>query len=123
MPSPAVRCRPRPTRPAGGVGLAWPATSGGAMHRLLGAVDWEREEEAAVELLRALIRFATPTPPGTEAECLAFLADHLRQGGLEPELVEPAPRRANLVVRLPAVGDGDLPPLLLNGHGAGVAAG
>src|SRR4030095_15072831 len=51
-------------RPPGGGGLAWPAPSGGAMHRLLGAVDWEREEEAAVELLRALIRFDTSNPPG-----------------------------------------------------------
>jgi acetylornithine deacetylase/succinyl-diaminopimelate desuccinylase-like protein len=92
------------------------------MHPLLGAVDWEREEEAAVELLRALIRFDTSNPPGNEAECIAFLADHLRQGGLEPELVEPALRRANLVARLPASADGDLPPLLLNGHVDVVAA-
>jgi acetylornithine deacetylase/succinyl-diaminopimelate desuccinylase-like protein len=92
------------------------------MHPLLGEVDWEREGDDAVALLRALVRFDTSNPPGDEAQCIAFLADVLRQAGLEPELVSPAPRRANLVARLPARGDGDLPPLLLNGHVDVVAA-
>jgi acetylornithine deacetylase/succinyl-diaminopimelate desuccinylase-like protein len=86
------------------------------MHPLLGDVDWEREGDEAVELLRALVRFDTSNPPGDEAACIAFLAEQLREAGLEPEVLEPAPRRANLVVRLAARGDGDLPPLLLNGH-------
>jgi acetylornithine deacetylase/succinyl-diaminopimelate desuccinylase-like protein len=92
------------------------------MHPLLGGVDWEREEDDAVELLRALVRFDTSNPPGDEAECIAFLAERLRQSGLEPEVLEPAPRRANLVARLVAGVDGDLPPLLLNGHVDVVAA-
>jgi acetylornithine deacetylase/succinyl-diaminopimelate desuccinylase-like protein len=92
------------------------------MHPLLGEVDWEREGEDAVELLRALVRFDTSNPPGDEAECINFLAERLRQAGLEPELVEPAPRRANLVARLPARDGGVLPPLLLNGHVDVVAA-
>jgi acetylornithine deacetylase/succinyl-diaminopimelate desuccinylase-like protein len=92
------------------------------MHPLLGEVDWEREGQDAVELLRALVRFDTSNPPGDEAECIAYLAEGLRQAGLEPELVSPAPRRANLVARLPARGGGDLPPLLLNGHVDVVAA-
>jgi acetylornithine deacetylase/succinyl-diaminopimelate desuccinylase-like protein len=92
------------------------------MHPLLGEVDWEREGEDAVALLRALVRFDTSNPPGDEAECINFLAERLRQAGLEPELVEPAPRRANLVARLPARDGGEGPPLLLNGHVDVVAA-
>jgi acetylornithine deacetylase/succinyl-diaminopimelate desuccinylase-like protein len=92
------------------------------MHPLLREVDWERKEDEAVELLRALVRFDTSNPPGDEAECIEFLAQQVRQAGLEPEVLSPAPRRANLVVRMPASGGRDLPPLLLNGHVDVVAA-
>jgi acetylornithine deacetylase/succinyl-diaminopimelate desuccinylase-like protein len=85
------------------------------MHPALEQVDWEREGEAVVELLRALLRFDTTNPPGNEAECVAFLADRLRGVGVEPEVLSPSPGRANLVARLPG-GDGNQPPLLLNGH-------
>jgi acetylornithine deacetylase/succinyl-diaminopimelate desuccinylase-like protein len=91
------------------------------MHPVLEQVDWEREGEAVVELLRALLRFDTTNPPGNEAECVAFLADHLRGVGVEPEVLSPSPGRANLVARLPG-GDGGQPPLLLNGHVDVVAA-
>ena len=91
------------------------------MHPALDQVDWEKEGEAVVELLRALLRFDTTNPPGDEAECIAFLADTLRGAGVEPEVLSPAPGRANLVARLPG-GDGGAAPLLLNGHVDVVAA-
>ena len=91
------------------------------MHPALEQVDWEREDAAVVDLLRALLRFDTTNPPGDEAECVAFLADTLRGSGVEPEVLSPAPGRANLVARLPG-GDGGEPPLLLNGHVDVVAA-
>src|SRR4029453_4990874 len=72
-------------------------------------VDWEQEGKAVVELLRALLRFDTTNPPGNEAECVAFLADTLRGAGVEPEVLSPAPGRANLVARLRG-GDGGAPP-------------
>src|SRR5918996_36476 len=92
-----------------------------AMHPLLEQVDWEQEGAAVVDLLGALLRFDTTNPPGNEAECVAFLADHLRGAGVEPEVLSPAPGRANLVARLPG-GDGGAAPLLLNGHVDVVAA-
>ncbi len=79
------------------------------MHPALEQVDWEQEGEAVVELLRALLRFDTTNPPGNEAECVAFLADTLRGAGVEPEVLSPAPGRANLVARL-AGGDGGAGP-------------
>jgi acetylornithine deacetylase/succinyl-diaminopimelate desuccinylase-like protein len=90
------------------------------MHPALEQVDWEREGQAVVELLAALLRFDTTNPPGNEAEAVAFLADTLRQAGVEPEVLSPAPGRANLVARL--AGGGDEAPLLLNGHVDVVAA-
>jgi acetylornithine deacetylase/succinyl-diaminopimelate desuccinylase-like protein len=66
------------------------------------------------ELLRALIRFDTSNPPGNERPCLEFVADLLREAGVEPRFVARDPDRPNLVARLP--GRGDAPPLLLYGH-------
>ena len=91
------------------------------MHPALEQVDWEREGGAVVELLAALLRFDTTNPPGNEAEAVEFLADTLREAGVEPEVLSPAPGRANLVARL-AGGDGAEAPLLLNGHVDVVAA-
>ena len=91
------------------------------MHPALEQVDWEQEGKAVVELLRALVRFDTTNPPGNEAECVEFLADTLREAGVEPEVLSAAPGRANLVTRLPG-GDGGAAPLLLNGHVDVVAA-
>jgi acetylornithine deacetylase/succinyl-diaminopimelate desuccinylase-like protein len=91
------------------------------MHPVLEQVDWDQEGAAVVELLRALLRFDTTNPPGDEAGCIEFLADTLRGSGVEPEILSPAPGRANLVARLPG-GDGDAAPLLLNGHVDVVAA-
>jgi acetylornithine deacetylase/succinyl-diaminopimelate desuccinylase-like protein len=99
-----------------------PSHHGGAMHQLLDEVDWEREGTAAVGLLRDLIRFDTTNPPGDEAACVELLADRLRADGLEPEVLESGPGRANLVVRLRAAEPGDEGPLLLNGHVDVVAA-
>jgi acetylornithine deacetylase/succinyl-diaminopimelate desuccinylase-like protein len=67
-----------------------------------------------VELLRALIRFDTSNPPGNERPCLEYLADLLREAGVEPRFVAQDADRPNLVARLP--GRGDSPPLLLYGH-------
>ncbi|MGH2451340.1 MAG: M20/M25/M40 family metallo-hydrolase [Candidatus Limnocylindria bacterium] len=67
-----------------------------------------------VELLRALIRFDTSNPPGNERPCLEFVADLLREAGVEPRFVAQDADRPNLVARLP--GRGDSPPLLLYGH-------
>ena len=91
------------------------------MHPALEQVDWEREGGAVVELLAALLRFDTTNPPGNEVEAVEFLAGTLAEAGVEPEVLSPAPGRANLVARL-AGGDGAEAPLLLNGHVDVVAA-
>src|SRR5918995_4460899 len=77
------------------------------IHGANGAVD-------PVELLRALLRFDTSNPPGNERPCLEFVADLLREAGVEPRFVAQDAERPNLVARLP--GRGDSPPLLLYGH-------
>jgi acetylornithine deacetylase/succinyl-diaminopimelate desuccinylase-like protein len=70
--------------------------------------------DEALELFRALLRVDTTNPPGDERAAAEVLADSLRRDGLEPTLLDSAPRRANLVTRLK--GTGEKPPLLLTGH-------
>jgi acetylornithine deacetylase/succinyl-diaminopimelate desuccinylase-like protein len=66
------------------------------------------------ELLQRLIRFDTTNPPGNERECVEWIADVLRDAGLEPRILARDPERPNLIARLP--GAGSAPPLLLQGH-------
>jgi acetylornithine deacetylase/succinyl-diaminopimelate desuccinylase-like protein len=81
------------------------------------ALDWDAIGQESLALFQALLRVDTTNPPGAERAAIALLADWLREDGLEPWIVESAPERANLVVRLPAThpipGQG---PLLLAGH-------
>ncbi len=77
-------------------------------------MNWDLIREQAIGILQDLLRFDTTNPPGNETECIEYLAVVLRQQGLEPIVLEAAPKRGNLVARLR--GDGSLPPLLLMGH-------
>jgi acetylornithine deacetylase/succinyl-diaminopimelate desuccinylase-like protein len=70
--------------------------------------------DEAVRHLQALLRIDTTNPPGNERAAVDYLARVLREAGLEPTVLDSAPGRGNLVVRLR--GDGTLAPLLLAGH-------
>jgi acetylornithine deacetylase/succinyl-diaminopimelate desuccinylase-like protein len=80
----------------------------------LAVSDVFRYDQLAVELLTSLIRFDTTNPPGNEHDCIAFINDLLKEAGFETVVLSKAPRRPNLVTRLP--GRGVAPPLLLYGH-------
>src|SRR6476619_2027898 len=67
-----------------------------------------------VGLLRELIRFDTSNPPGNERGCLEFIADVLRSGGVETQLVAKDSDRPNLIARVG--GATSAHPLLLYGH-------
>jgi acetylornithine deacetylase/succinyl-diaminopimelate desuccinylase-like protein len=70
--------------------------------------------EEAVELLQGLIRLDTANPPGNETLAAEFLAEYLRDSGVDCELYARVPERANLVARLPGRGRG--PRLALLSH-------
>ena len=74
---------------------------------------------SAANLLSDLIRIDTTNTgdvdgPG-ERDAAEYAAGHLTDAGLTPELLESAPRRANLVTRWAGV-DSARPPLLVHGH-------
>ncbi|MGI5862442.1 MAG: M20/M25/M40 family metallo-hydrolase [Myxococcales bacterium] len=72
-------------------------------------------EAEALALLADLLKADTTNPPGNERACAEVLAESLRKDGYEPQLVEKAPGRTNLVVRRQGDGTGG-GPLLLTGH-------
>ena len=77
-------------------------------------VDFEAAGTEAVSRLQHMLRFDTTNPPGDELPLAQYLASLLAQEGLEAQILQSAPGRANLVVRLR--GDGSQRPLLLISH-------
>jgi succinyl-diaminopimelate desuccinylase len=69
---------------------------------------------ALIDLTQQLLRFNTINPPGDEAECMAWLADYLRDAGFQVQQHRFGDRRANLIASLPGKADGK--PLGFTGH-------
>jgi len=70
--------------------------------------------EHAFRLCQQLLRIDTTNPPGNERPAAELLAEELAEAGLDPMLLESAPRRGNVIARLR--GTGEKPPLLLTAH-------
>ncbi len=60
------------------------------------------------KLLRDLIRINTTNPPGNETKAAQYLFDFFSQEDFEPEILESAEERGNLLVRLPGKDDQSL---------------
>lgn len=86
-----------------------PALDSTASHKLPTSAH-----EEALALFRDLLRIDTTNPPGNERPAAERCAEALRADGLEPELLEGAKDRTNLVCRYR--GTGELPPLMLTAH-------
>ncbi len=77
--------------------------------------DGDRElTDHSFRLCQQLLRIDTTNPPGNEREAAEVVAQELNAAGLEPVVLESAPKRANVVARLR--GSGEKPPLLLTAH-------
>jgi acetylornithine deacetylase/succinyl-diaminopimelate desuccinylase-like protein len=70
--------------------------------------------EQTVARLQEMLRFDTTNPPGNELALVRHLAGQLQAEGLEAHVLEAAPERASLAVRVR--GDGSERPLLLMSH-------
>ncbi|HEY0193283.1 MAG TPA: M20/M25/M40 family metallo-hydrolase [Kofleriaceae bacterium] len=70
--------------------------------------------DEARRFCQALLRMDTTNPPGNERTCADYLAGVLAEVGYQPERLERAPGRSNLIVR--HRGTGARPPLLLTAH-------
>ncbi|HEX6509843.1 MAG TPA: M20/M25/M40 family metallo-hydrolase [Chloroflexota bacterium] len=78
------------------------------------APDVQELTDEAVHHLQELLRIDTTNPPGKETLAVEYLAHVLRAEGYEPQIIESAPGRGNLVVRFP--GSGEREPILIYGH-------
>jgi acetylornithine deacetylase/succinyl-diaminopimelate desuccinylase family protein len=72
------------------------------------------KEERILETLQSLVRIPSINPPGNEKPCSEFIKKLLESHGIEVELQEVLPNRANVLARIEGKGGG--PRLLLDGH-------
>jgi acetylornithine deacetylase/succinyl-diaminopimelate desuccinylase-like protein len=79
-----------------------------------GEADWTALGDEATGLLTRYLRINTTNPPGNEVAAARWLAVVLRRDGIEAQIFEPAPGKANLYARLR--GDGSARPLILLNH-------
>ncbi len=77
-------------------------------------LDWKAAEAEVVSHLQTLLRFDTTNPPGDERPCIDYIAETLRSHGYEPQVLDSAPGRGNVVARIRGSGEKD--PLLLYSH-------
>ena len=79
-----------------------------------GDAEWNALGDEAGALLSRYLRINTTNPPGNEIVAARWLASVLRRDGIESQIFEPAPGKANLYARLR--GDGSARPLILLNH-------
>jgi acetylornithine deacetylase/succinyl-diaminopimelate desuccinylase-like protein len=76
--------------------------------------EWKTLGDEAAALLSQYIRINTTNPPGDEMHAARWLAEVLKREGIESQIFEPAPGKANLFARLR--GDGSARPIILLNH-------
>jgi acetylornithine deacetylase/succinyl-diaminopimelate desuccinylase-like protein len=77
-------------------------------------IDWPRYQDMAVDLMQQYLRINTSNPPGNELEAAKFFKRNFDQYGIENEIFEYKPGRANIIARLK--GNGSKRPILLLSH-------
>jgi acetylornithine deacetylase/succinyl-diaminopimelate desuccinylase-like protein len=77
-------------------------------------IDWPRYQDMAVDLMQQYLRINTSNPPGNELEAARFLKKVFDQHGIENEIFEYKPGRANIIARLK--GNGSKRPIILLSH-------
>jgi acetylornithine deacetylase/succinyl-diaminopimelate desuccinylase-like protein len=70
------------------------------LRRQFGYVPKHTDFTADLELLRTYVRFDTSNPPGNELPAAQWLVEVMRKSGVQAELIESAPRRANVYARV-----------------------
>lgn len=77
-------------------------------------IDWPRYQDMAVDLMQQYLRVNTSNPPGNEIEAARFLKRIFDQHGIENEIFEYKPGRANIIARIK--GNGSKRPIILLSH-------
>lgn len=80
------------------------------------AFDAASVTDEVVCLLQRYVQIDTTNPPGSELAAARFLAEVLHRDGIEAQIIESAPGRANLVARLPGAERADGGAIALMHH-------
>src|SRR5262249_16219489 len=83
-------------------------------------IDWASYKDMAVELMRQYLRVNTSNPPGNELAAASFLKAIFDREGIQSEIFEYLPGRANIIARIK--GDGRKRPNLTLSQMDGVTA-
>src|ERR1700742_3842021 len=74
-------------------------------------LDWPVYQDMAVDLMRQYLRINTSNPPGNEIETAKFFKSIFDKYGIQNEIFEYKPGRANIIARLK--GNGLKRPIIL----------
>ena len=77
-------------------------------------IDWPHYQDLAVDLMQKYLRINTSNPPGNEIEAAKWFKSLFDQNGIQSEIFEYKPRRANIIARLK--GNGSKRPIILLSH-------
>ncbi|PYS69886.1 MAG: hypothetical protein DMF69_15435 [Acidobacteria bacterium] len=77
-------------------------------------IDWPRYQDSAVDLMQKYLRINTSNPPGNEIEAAKWFKAIFDQNGIQNEIFEYAPGRANIIARIK--GNGSKRPIILLSH-------
>ena len=78
------------------------------------AIEWPRYQDMAVDLMQQYLRVNTSNPPGNEIEAAKFFKKIFDEHGIENEIFEYKPGRANIIARIK--GNGSKRPIILLSH-------
>lgn len=79
-----------------------------------GEINWPAYQDLAVDLMRQYLRINTSNPPGNEIQTARFLKAMFDKEGIQSEIFEYKPTRANIIARLK--GNGSKKPIILLSH-------
>jgi acetylornithine deacetylase/succinyl-diaminopimelate desuccinylase-like protein len=82
--------------------------------RAQNGIDWSRYQDMAVDLMQQYLRINTSNPPGNEIEAAKFFKKIFDEHGIENEIFEYKPGRANIIARIK--GNGSKRPIILLSH-------
>lgn len=83
-------------------------------------IDWPRYQDQAVDLMQKYLRINTSNPPGNEIEAANWFKAIFDQNGIQNEVFEYKPGRANIIARIK--GNGSKRPIILLSHSDVVTA-
>jgi acetylornithine deacetylase/succinyl-diaminopimelate desuccinylase-like protein len=92
----------------------WPVATHFQAQTIADRINWPAYEDMAVDLMRQYLRINTSNPPGNEIQTAKFFKAIFDKEGIQCEIFEYQPGRANIIARLK--GNGSKRPIILLSH-------